>query len=196
METMMSNLINYDARQTDTGVNDLFTHRWSPRAFQKCDIEQSSLIRIMEAARWAPSCFNAQPWRFYTSTDSTFPQFLDLLVDANQSWAKDTSVIGFVVAEKHFEHNGELNNYAWFDSGSAWMSMTLQARMEGFYTHGMGGFKAIEAAEYLRLDEEKSEVVMAFTIGKLADLNKLSEKQQEAETPNERKPLAEIWQQI
>lgn len=192
----MSNSINFDARKNSTGVDDLFLQRWSPRAFQKTAIDDAVLTRIMEAARWSPSCFNAQPWRFYTSTESTFDDFLNLLVEGNQGWAKDNAVIGFVVAEKNFEHNGKPNAYASFDSGAAWMSLTLQARMEGLYTHGMGGIKAVEVAEYLNVDDNSSEVLMGFTIGKLADLSTLNEEQRDNETPNSRKELSEIWTQI
>jgi nitroreductase len=150
----------------------------------------------MDAARWSPSCFNAQPWRFYTSTDNTFDDFLNLLVEGNQGWAKDNAVIGFLVGEKNFEHNGKPNEWSAFDSGAAWMSMTLQARMEGLYTHGMGGIKAAEAADYLGIDTDTADVLMGFTIGKLADLSQLDEEQRENETPNSRKGLSEIWHSV
>lgn len=164
--------------------------------FKKTTIDDATLTRIMEASRWSPSCFNAQPWRFYTSTEASFDDFLNLLVEGNQSWAKDNAVIGFVVAEKNFEHNGQANSYASFDSGAAWMSLTLQARIEGLYTHGMGGIKTLEVAEYLNIDTQTSEVLMGFTIGKLADLSKLDDEQRQNETPNSRKQLSEIWTQV
>ena len=193
---MSKHFIDFNARQNTKGIDPLFIQRWSPRAFQKTSIDDATLQRIMEAARWSPSCFNAQPWRFYTSTDSTFDDFLNLLVEANQGWAKDNAVIGFLVGEKNFEHNGKPNAYSAFDSGAAWMALTLQARMEGLYTHGMGGIKAAEVAEYLQLDTEQSEVLMGFTIGKLADLEQLDDEQRKNETPNSRKDLAEIWHSV
>lgn len=193
---MSKQIINFDARDTSTGVDSLFIQRWSPRAFQKTTIDEPTMNRIMDAARWSPSCFNAQPWRIYTSTDNTFDDFLSLLVEANQGWAKDNAVIGFIVAEKHFEHNGKVNDYSAFDSGAAWMSMTLQARMEGLYTHGMGGIKAAQAAEYLGIDTDAADVLMGFTIGQLADLSQLDEEQRENETPNSRKELSEIWHSV
>lgn len=192
----MSDAINFEARKNLTGIDDLFIQRWSPRAFQKTAIDEATLTRIMEAARWSPSCFNAQPWRFYTSTEATFDDFLNLLVEGNQGWAKDNAVIGFLVGEKNFEHNGKPNAYSSFDSGAAWMSMTLQARMEGYYTHGMGGIKAAEAAKYLKLDADQSEVLMGFTIGKLADLSALTDEQRANETPNSRKDLSEVWHSV
>jgi len=193
---MTEQAIDFKYRETETGVNELFLRRWSPRAFQKTSIDTAVMRRIMDAARWSPSCFNAQPWRFYTSTDTTFDDFLNLLVEANQDWAKDNAVIGFLVAEKNFEHNGKPNAYSSFDSGAAWMSMSLQARLEGYYTHGMGGIKSAEVAEYLRLDPKQSEVLMGFTIGQLADLSQLDDQQRENETPNIRKDLSEVWHSV
>lgn len=190
---MTSQNIDFSARATNTGVDSLFVERWSPRAFQQHVIPDETLRRIFDAARLSPSCFNDQPWRIYTSTESTFAEFLDLLVEGNQEWAKNTSLIGFMVAQKNFEHNGKPNNFAQFDCGAAWMSLTLQARMEGLYTHGMGGIKADQVAEYLALDSDHSEVVMGFTIGKLADLSELDSEAQEAETPNQRKDIEDIW---
>lgn len=188
--------IDFSARDTNTGVDSMFIERWSPRAFQKHPISDEVMTRIMDAARWSPSCFNAQPWRFYTSTEASFDDFLNLLVEGNQAWAKDVSVIGFLVGQKNFEHNGKPNAWSGFDSGAAWMAMSLQARMEGLYTHGMGGIKADEVADYLNLDSAESEVLMGFTIGKLADLDQLDDEQRGNETPNQRKELAEIWRSI
>lgn len=193
---MKNSKINFDARTDDSGVAPLFVQRWSPRAFQKHAIDAETMQRIMAAARWSPSCFNAQPWRFYTSTENTFDDFLGLLVEGNQGWAKDVSVIGFLVGNKNFEHNGKPNSYYSFDSGAAWMAMTLQARMEGLYTHGMGGIEKEAATKYLQLDTEQSEVLMGFTIGELAELDDLTPEQREQETPNARLGLSEIWTEV
>ena len=148
----------------------------------------------MQAARWSPSCFNEQPWRIYTSTEQSFDNFLSVLVDANQAWAKDTSVLGFMVAKQSFERNGKANTWAEFDCGAAWMSLSLQARLEGMYSHGMGGFNAEAATELLEIDQSDYKVVMAFAIGYIADADDLSAEQIEAEQPNQRKPLNQVWQ--
>lgn len=190
---MSDNQIDFSERQTKVDVDPIFVERWSPRAFQQHVIDEATLTRIMEAARWSPSCFNAQPWRLYTSTKATFDEYLNLLVEGNQAWAKDTSVIGFMVAERHFEHNGKPNAYAEFDCGAAWMALTLQARKEGLYTHGMGGILKPEVADYFKLDPAQHEVVMGFTIGKLADLSNLSDEKRSQEVPNSRKSLDDIW---
>lgn len=188
----MTTPLDFTNRENETGVDPLFIERWSPRAHQPHTISQDVLSRIMDAARWAPSCFNEQPWRFFTSTQDTFNDFLNLLVEGNQSWAKETSVIGFLVAQQQFERNGTDNAWAEFDAGAAWMSMSMQARIDGLYTHGMGGIHKDKVAEYLKLNPTKQTVVMGFTIGKLADMN---EEQKAANTPNARKNLDEIWTQ-
>lgn len=193
---MSKQVIDYSARENSTGVNDLFIQRWSPRAFEKVAINEPTMTRIIEAARWSPSSFNVQPWRFYTSTENTFDDFLSFAIDSNQEWAKDCAVIGFLVAEKNFDRNGKPNGFSKFDSGAAWMAMTLQARLEGYYTHAMGGIDAAAASEYLKLDSAQSELLMGFTIGKLADLSELDDEQRKNETPNSRKELSEIWHSV
>lgn len=175
------------------GVTSLIFERWSPRKFTKTRIDAAQLARLIEAARWTPSCFNEQPWRFHTSNDATFAAYLDLLVEGNQGWAKDAAVLGFVSARKQFDRNGNPNDWAGFDAGAAWMAMTLQARHEGLYTHGMGGIRADAVAEYLGIDTEAEQVIMGFAIGKAADRGTLTEDEREAETPNGRKPLDAIW---
>ncbi len=119
-------LANFNARDPLKGVSETLYKRWSPRSFQKTKIDSQVLNRIFDAARFSPSCFNEQPWRFYTSTDETFSEYLDLLVPANQVWAKNASIIGFLVGQKNFARNGNPNNVFSFDCGSAWMSMTEQ----------------------------------------------------------------------
>ena len=175
------------------GVASLIFERWSPRKFEKTMIDDDQLARLIEAARWSPSCFNEQPWRFHTSSDATFDTFLDLLVEGNQGWARDAAVLGFVTTRLNFARNGNANDFAGFDAGAAWMSMTLQARHEGLYTHGMGGIRADAVAEYLNLDKAEEQVLMGFAIGKVADRGALTPEEQVAETPNTRKPLEEIW---
>src|SRR5690606_26675627 len=111
--------VDFSNRQSLPGVDPQFTHRWSPRAMQRTAIPAPDLAAIFEAARWAPSCFNDQPWRFYTSTDATFEAYVDLLNAANQTWAKNAAVLGFVVSRQHFRHNGKPNAHADFDAEGA-----------------------------------------------------------------------------
>ena len=176
------------------GVDKLFSERWSPRAFTaKHTIEKRTLAKIIDAARWSPSCFNEQPWVFYTSSDSTFDDYLALLVESNQQWAKNASVIGFLAGKKQFSRNGKPNDYSRFDCGAAWMGLTLQSRIEGLYTHGMGGFDRAAAEQYLHMDTGSEEVIMAFAIGKIGNKNTLPETLRGLEQPSGRKALDEIW---
>lgn len=186
-------MTDFSLRDPLPGVLQQFSHRWSPRAFKKANISQETLGRILDAARFSPSCFNAQPWRFYTSNDRNFNDYLGLLVEANQVWAKDASVIGILVGKKFFEHNNKPNAYYAFDSGAAWMSLVLQAQNEGFYCHGMAGIEKEKIETYLQLNAETDEVLMAFAIGKMGDKGQLPENLQSKETPSARKALDEIW---
>ena len=119
--------IDFSARDPNDKVDPLFSTRWSPRSFKKVAIPETTLQAIFDAARWSPSSYNEQPWQFITNkNDSDFPLFLDLLVEGNQQWAKNSSLLGFIVMRKYSSHNGKLNNSAKFDCGAAWMAMTLQ----------------------------------------------------------------------
>jgi len=187
--------VDFSQRAPLEGVVDLFWQRRSPRAFVKTSLPEGALARMIDAARWSPSCVNEQPWRFYTSTAETFEDYLNLLVEGNQAWAKNASVLGFLVAKRQFDRNGEANPYARFDSGAAWMAMTLQARTEGLYTHGMGGILADAAAEYLNVDTDHFDVVMGFAIGVAVDYAELDQEQKVREQPNGRVALEDIWHQ-
>jgi nitroreductase len=186
-------MTDFSQRDPIPGVDPLFHQRWSPRSFVKKGLDAAVLTRIIDAARWSPSCFNAQPWRIYTSNDESFAAFLDLLMEGNQVWAKDAEVIGFFVAEITFEHNGKDNPYAEFDCGAAWMSLTLQAQAEGLYTHGMGGIHHDRVAAHLGLDEAKQKVVMGFAIGRIGPREALPAELAEREQPSPRKSLDDIW---
>ncbi|MBZ4685797.1 MAG: nitroreductase [Desulfomicrobiaceae bacterium] len=184
---------DFSKRDPFPGVDPMFPDRWSPRSFVKTAIAEEDLTRIFDAARFAPSAYNEQPWRFVTSTPETFGTFLGLLVEANQKWAKNAAVLGFIVAKRHFTHNDKPNDWAVFDCGSAWMSLTLQARRLGLYTHGMAGIKKDEVYPTLGIDRERFEVVAGFAIGVLDVRENLPKPYVDWEIPSGRKPLAELW---
>lgn len=188
---------DFSDRNPEPITDKLFSERWSPRAFQKTDIPEVALSAIFDAARWSPSCFNEQPWQFITATnsaDSNFDLFLNLLVEANQQWARNASLLGFIVASKNFSHNDKPNATASFDCGSAWMAMTLQANKFGLFTHGMAGIKYEEVYKALDVDPESHEVICGFALGVLDIADNLPEALREKEKPSPRKPLSEIWQ--
>ena len=107
------------------------------------------------------------------------------MTEFNQGWAHQASLLGFMVARKHFEHNGKLNQLAVFDCGAAWLAMTLQARLLGLYTHGMGGIKREEIYKAFDLDPAAFEVICGFALGYIDSAE---------DKPSERKPLEQIWQ--
>lgn len=175
------------------GVNAQFWQRRSPRVFKKTHIDTAVTARLIDAARWTPSCFNEQPWRFYTSTPENFDEYLQLLVDGNQTWAKEAALLGFMVAKRTLGSEGSPNPFARFDAGAAWMAMTLQANHEGLHTHGMGGIHYDKVAEYLSIDTEAYDVILGFAVGEVLHETLLTDDQRTSEQPNGRLPLASIW---
>ena len=173
------------ARVDLAGVESLIARRWSPRAYLADPVSDEELALVFEAARLSPSCYNEQPWRFFTSTASSREAFLSLLVEGNQAWAHTAPVIGFVVASRNVERNGKDNFHAAFDSGAAWMALSLQARALGLYTHGMGGIHYEQVYAHLGLDPEQHEVLCGFTIGRLDP--------EGGESLSERKALSDLW---
>lgn len=188
---------DFSRRDPAPGVDEFFYKRWSPRSFRAVEIPAETLTAIIDAARWSPSCFNEQPWLIMTTSNpEEFALYLSLLNEKNQRWAVNASVLGFMAARRHFAHNGKANRWAPFDTGAAWMSLTMQARKFGLYTHGMGGIIFEEIYRQLGIPEEEFEVICGFAIGAIDSPEKLpTEDFRETEVPSERKSLGDIWQQ-
>ena len=178
------------------GVADkVFIERWSPRSFVSDTIPELDLKKIIDAARWSPSTINEQPWLFFTASRKSlkFQEFIKCLNEGNQVWAKHSSVIGFVIARRFFKNKPKENSLADFDCGAAWMALTIQARLLGYYTHGMGGINRAEIEELLNLDVKKQKVMMGFALGKRADASALPEELRKKENPSSREELGDIW---
>ena len=188
----MTKSLDFSLRDPKEGVLPLLCERWSPRAFSGEAIADEVLARVFDAARWAPSCRNEQPWRIYTSNMGNYTEVLSCLDEGNQAWAKTAPVIGFLAGHKSFAHNGMDNPYRDFDCGAAWMAMTIQARVEGLYTHGMGGIYK-ERAERLFNVGNDYEVIMGFVVGALKPLSEMTEEELSRHVPNARKSLDEVW---
>jgi nitroreductase len=118
----------------------LLQNRWSPRSMTGEEISEEELMSLFEAARWAPSSYNAQPWRLiYARRDTShWRKLFDLMVEFNQSWAKDAAVLLVVISRKTFEHNEKPSHTHSFDTGAAWMSLALEASSRGLVAHGIG----------------------------------------------------------
>lgn len=185
--------LNASSRRTasNDGVDPLFTARWSPRAMTGEALTEAELAPLFEAARWAPSSMNAQPWRFVYAIngDAHWSKFSDLLAEGNRRWATNAGALLVVVSNRKM---GEWDSVTHsFDTGAAWMSLALQAHKSGLVAHGMQGFDYEKAARVLRIpDTFRVEAMIA--LGKPGDINDLSERLRERETPSDRKPLDEI----
>jgi nitroreductase len=184
---------NSTIREPEFPVDRLFLDRWSPRAFSPEPIPHATLMTLFEAARWAPSCFNDQPWYFlYASEESGLAKMRAILVEKNRQWASRAPVLALVCSHKFFKHNNQPNRWAAFDAGAAWMSLALQASKLGLYAHGMAGFDVEAAYSQLGVSREKFDIHAAVAIGRLGDPKLLPEDMAVREGPSPRKPLAEM----
>ncbi|WP_020175845.1 nitroreductase family protein [Methyloferula stellata] len=186
-----------NGRKADHQIDPIFLERWSPRAFTGDSISEADLFRLFEAARWAPSTYNSQPWRFCYARRETpaFDKFLGLLSETNQSWTKNAAALVFVVSKKSFTPAGQqapIDSYSHsFDTGAAWASLAFQGLKMGWATHGMGGFDHARAPGELNLPEGHR-VEMAMAIGRKADKSVLPEALQAREKPSARNPLTQL----
>jgi nitroreductase len=180
-------------RIPDAAVSPMFLDRWSPRAFDPTPIPEEDIATLFEAARWAPSCFNEQPWIFlYGTSEEERAVFLEILAEGNRRWAKNAPILAVSFARRTFARNDRPNRHAGHDCGAAWVSLAFQARMLGLYAHGMAGFSQAKAYELLSVPEAEYEAMTAIAIGAFGDLDALPGEIRKNEQPNERKPLAEV----
>jgi nitroreductase len=181
-----------EKRTADYPVDELFLSRWSPRAMTGEAIAEKDLLTLFEAARWAPSSYNNQPWRFlYARRDTEHWQtFFDLMVEFNQSWAKNAAVLVVFISRTHFQFNGEPSVTHSFDTGAAWENLALQGWRKGFVVHGMQGFDYEGARSALSIPPEFAVEAMA-AIGVPADPATLPPELREKEAPSERRKLEE-----
>lgn len=176
-------------------VHKLIRERWSPRAFADRTIPAEEVISLLEAAQWAPSCFNAQPWAFVVATrdaPEAFARLLSCLVPFNQDWAQAASMLLITTARSTFEHNGKPNRHAWHDIGLAIAQLTLQAESLGLRVHQMAGIDIEKTREALAVPEGWDPVT-AVAIGYPGDPRSLPEKLRAREIgERQRKPLSEF----
>jgi nitroreductase len=179
-------------RKTSRPIDEMFTDRWSPRAFDTTPVPRETVLQVLEAARWAPSAMNEQPWRFvYALEPDDLRRFREALVEGNQVWANRAPVLLFVLARKRTIRNERNNGSRAFDAGAAWMSLALQARKLGLYTHAMGGFDHAKAYDATGADPEVYEVLAAVAMGTMGSADALPETLREREMPSDRKPVEE-----
>lgn len=182
-------------RQSEFPILPMFLERWSPRSFTGESVSTETLMTAFEAARWAPSSGNSQPWRFVFAKKGSaqWDQFLGFLVEGNQVWAKSASALIVVISKKDTEWNGKVVPAPChsFDAGASWMSMALQLLKMGWMTHGMAGIEHEKIRRELSLPENYHIEAM-IAVGKIADKAQLPAALQERESPNDRKPLSSM----
>jgi nitroreductase len=182
-----------EVRKPEHEVDELFLNRWSPRAMSGEAVAEEELMSLFEAARWAPSSFNNQPWRIlYARRDGEYwDTFLGLLVEGNRVWAKEAAALLLFVSKETFDHNGQPYPTHSFDTGAAWENLALQATLKGLVTHGMQGFDYERARTELNVPEGfRVEAMVA--VGRPGDPSTLPERVRAREAPSDRKPLSEI----
>jgi len=181
-----------EKRNADHPIHKIFLDRWSPRAMSGEAIPEEDLMVLFEAARWAPSAYNNQPWRaLYARRDGEhWPLFLDLLAESNRIWAHRAAALLVFISKTTFDRNGKPARTHSFDTGAAWENLALQAMLSGYVAHGMQGFDYERAKTALKVpDDYQVEAMVA--VGSPGLKESLPEQLQAKETPNNRRPLAQ-----
>lgn len=174
-------------------IADIILKRWSPRAMSGQSITDQELFSLFEAARWAQSSFNNQPWRFiYAKRETSFWDCVyNLLVPANQAWAKNAAVLIVVVSHNNFEYNNAFSRTHSFDTGAACENLALQGHQNGLVVHGMEGFDYERAKKDLQIPDDYTVEAM-FAVGRPGKIEDLPLPLQKKEEPSDRKPIAEL----
>lgn len=180
-------------RKASRKILPLILNRWSPRALSGESITHDQLMALFEAARWAPSSYNNQPWRFiYAMRDTpAWDTLFNLLVPFNQSWCKNAAALVVVISKDLFSYNNKPSRTHSFDTGAAWQNLALQGSADGLVVHGMEGFSYDSAKSALKIPDGYTVEAM-IAIGKPGKKSDLPADMQKDETPSDRRPLDEI----
>jgi nitroreductase len=182
-----------EIRTADHPIELLLVERWSPRAMSGEPLSEGEILTLFEAARWAPSTYNEQEWRFLYARRETphWQSIFDLLVEGNQAWCKNAAMLVVIVAHKVFAKNGKPNPVHLFDVGAAFENIALQATAMGLVVHGMQGFDFEKARTTLKVPDDYAVAAM-FAAGRPAPVDVLPETLREREKPTGRKPVSEF----
>ncbi len=158
---------------TEVPIHELIAARWSGRAYDAHrPVSREQVIALLEAGRWAPSCYGDQPWRFVVwnkgGNAAGWQQVVDTLSPGNQGWAKDAPLLVLVCADTLFNHNGQPNRHAQYDTGAAAENLCLQAEAQGMMAHQMGGFDAGKVREIAGVPERFT-LMAVISVGYPAD---------------------------
>lgn len=182
-----------DYRTADHPIESLFLRRWSPRAMSGESLTEEEMLSLFEAARWAPSTYNEQEWRFLYALRDTpdWPLFFDLLAEGNRPWCERAAILCVIAAHKVFGRNGQPNPVHVFDAGLAFENLALQGAAMGLVVHGMAGFDFEKARTTLRVPDDYAICAM-FAAGHPGDPNALPAGLRQLEEPSQRKPVSQI----
>ena len=179
-------------RKADYDIDPIYLERWSPRGFSEKEVDEETLYSLFEAARWAPSASNLQPWRFIIArTKEDREKFYQFIDESNVEWCKRAPVLVVIASKKTRNDEGAPNATHAFDTGAAWGFLALEAVRKGLITHGMGGFDRSKAKEILNIPEEY-DVQAVIAVGYFDPNAKLSEKNKQREVPSTRRPIKEF----
>jgi nitroreductase len=180
-----------EIRKADYPIDKMFLDRWSPRAMTGEEIPEADLMTLFEAARWAPSSNNNQPWRFLYARRNTehWPLFFGLLTDSNKVWNKNSSVLLVIISKNTFDNSQPSRTHS-YDTGAAWENLALQGNLRGYVVHGMQGFDYERAKTELNIPEGFTVEAMA-AVGIPGNKEDLPEYLQERELPSNRRKLSE-----
>lgn len=179
-------------RKADYPIESIFLRRWSPRAMSGAGVSDGELMSLFEAARWAPSTYNEQEWRFLYARRETPPwaTFFGLLMQANQVWCGNAGALVVVLSKRTFTRNGKPNPVHTFDAGAAFENMCLQGAAMGLVVHGMAGFDRDRARVELGVPDDYAVEAMV-AIGRPGDPDVLGAGLREREVPTGRRPVSE-----
>lgn len=173
-------------RQSEHPVDSLFLSRWSPRAYDSTALPLDDLLTILEAARWAPSAFNKQPWRFIYALpgDDYWSLFISLLDSFNGEWAQHAGALVFLLSDTHAPSHK-------FDAGAAWSHIALQSHQLGYQAHAMGGIFHGRIKQELAVPDTFT-VEIGIAIGTMTNADQLPQKLRDREKPSMRLPLVDL----
>lgn len=181
-------------------IDGLIRTRWSPRAFTDDHINNDEAAALFEAARWAPSSMNEQPWKYYYAKKEdteSFEKFVSCLKPGNQVWAKNAAMLILSTAKKTFDYRGKANRHAMHDTGASNVLLCLQANAMGYQAHQMGGFDHEKSYETFGIDKDKYELASFIAIGRPGDASSLPDDLRKSETtPGKRKETIDFVSRI
>jgi nitroreductase len=181
------------SRKPDHPIERLFLARWSPRAMSGAPLAEPELLSLLEAARWAPSTFNEQEWRYlYARRDTpSWELYLDLLVPGNQAWCRRAAVLFAVLSKRTFTRNGKPNPVHSFDAGASFENLALQGAAMGLVVHAMAGFDRVKARSALGIPDDH-EIEAMVAVGRPGDPDDLPPERRARAPPSGRKSISEF----